>query len=77
MANIPATIIKSTGADYSDYGNALDDVAEGDPVTRVCYYINAEQTDKPKIYVYKIQGDASDFKNWANTEVFEVRYSFW
>lgn len=78
LANIPATIIKSTGVDYSAYGKALDDVAEGDDVTRYCYNVILDEAgDEAQFAVFEVKGDASDFANWKNLGVQDVKYPFY
>ena len=73
--NIPATIVKSTGADYTAYGQALDDIGENDEITRVYYKAICPpptSSNEYEIYKYHINGDASDLKNWVVVEVFDV-----
>ncbi len=64
--NIPATIIKSVGGDYSLYGQPLDEIGEFEEITRY-YYKSASSSgsyDEAKFFVYEITGDAADFDNW-------------
>ena len=73
--NIPATIIKSTGADYSLYGRPLDEIAENEEITRVYYKAICPvptTTDEYEVYKYHINGNASNFSNWTVVERFAV-----
>lgn len=65
-ANIPATILKAAGADYSLYGKALDDIGEDETVTRYYYKSACESgsSNEIKVYVYEVIGDANDFNSW-------------
>ncbi len=64
--NIPATILKNAGADYSLYGKALDEIAEDEEITRVYYksVCNMGSSNEIEVYTYHVTGDASDFDNW-------------
>lgn len=72
--NIPASILKAMGADYSAYAPALDDVPEDEPLTRVHYQvIESEKGDDTfDVTTYHITADASDPKNWERIEFFEI-----
>ena len=73
--NIPATIVKSTGADYTVYGKALDDIGENEEITRVYYKAICPpptSSNEYEIYKYHIKGDASNLKNWVVVDVFDV-----
>lgn len=78
-ANIPATIIKSTGADYSKYGKALDDIAEGENVVRKFYRIIMNTSDwlDDGYQIYEITGPASDKSNWKLASTHEVKHKFY
>lgn len=78
LANIPATIVKSAGVDYSGYGKALDDVAEDEEVTRYCYNVILDEAgDEAQFALFEVKGDASDFANWKNLGVQDVKYPFY
>ena len=72
--NIPATLIKNVGGDYSLYGTPLDEIGENDEVVRY-YYKSASSSgsyDEVKYYVYEIIGDAADFDNWKLIETKDI-----
>ncbi len=74
-ANIPATILKSVGADYSVYGSALDDIGEDDEITRVYYKAICPaptSSDEYEVYKYHVTGDAANFDNWKIVERFDI-----
>ena len=64
--DIPATVLKAMGADYSAYGPALDEIPEDS--SRVRTYYKTIYTGDPirenYIYTYEIHGPASDFSSW-------------
>jgi len=64
--NIPATILKAAGADYSKYGRALDEIGEDEVLVRTAYksIIHAEKYHEIELYTYEITGDATNFDNW-------------
>ncbi len=78
--NIPATILKSVGADYSKYGKALDDIGENDDITRY-YYKSVTHwggaTTETKVHKYEVRGDASKFENWVEVEQKDIEHSFY
>ena len=66
-ADIPATVLKSMGADYSAYGLALDEVTSKNRRIRL-YYKTAndlEIDEERQLFVYEIRGKASELKNWV------------
>ena len=78
--NIPATILKSVGADYSLYGRSLDEVGEDEDIVRYYYKSSTEWSStfsETKIYKYEVKGDASKFENWVLVEEIETENSFY
>ncbi len=77
--NIPATLAKAIGADYSAYGTPLDEVAEDAKIVRYTYKsIIGDQGGKEiGLYTYEITGDAADFSNWKIVEQIDVDHSFY
>lgn len=76
--NIPATIIKSAGGDYSLYGTPLDEVAEDADIVRY-YYKTAvvkELHREAVLYTYEVVGDASNFKNWHLVNEEDIPYGY-
>ena len=77
-SDIPATVLKAMGRDYSRYGAALDDIREDQ--NRVRYYYKTIYTGDPLkesyCYTYEIQGDASIFENWVLVEEGEIPYGY-
>lgn len=72
--NIPATLLKAAGADYSAYGRALDEVGEDEILTRT-YYKTAQggsANHESILYTYSITGKASDFANWELVSAEEI-----
>jgi hypothetical protein len=73
--NISATIMKQAGlADYSAYGQALDDIAEDADIIRY-YYKSVCETDtwhEIKVHTYEIRGDAKDFANWKEIQIDDI-----
>ena len=78
VTNIPATIAKAVGADYSAYGPALDEVAEDAEVTRVYYKTVCDtQTYRERMMcIYHVTGDAANFENWELVEAIDIPYSY-
>ena len=78
-ANLPATILKSTGADYGKYGKALDDIGENEQTVRKFYRIIMDTTDwlDKSWQKYEVTGDASDISNWKLIESSDVKYKFY
>ena len=77
--NIPATIMKALGADYSAYGAALDEVAEDADITRYTYKsVIGEKTGREVgLYTYTVTGDAADFDNWKIIDHIDIDNSFY
>ena len=74
-ANIPATIVKAAGADYSEYGIPLDEVVEGKDVKRVfnrCI-MNTTDWNDDKVQVYEIVGSGNKRENWILVESFKIK----
>lgn len=78
VTNIPATIAKAVGADYSMYGLALDEVAENGDITRVYYKTVCDTITfrETELCVYHVNGDASIFENWELVKNVEIPYSY-
>lgn len=77
--NVPATILKEAGGDYSQFGRALDEIGEEEELTRTYYksVVNSEKRRETEVYKYAVTGDASDFANWELTEVLEIDQGFY
>lgn len=77
--NIPATLLKAAGADYSAYGKALDEISEDEQITRsyVKSLTESGGSGERQIYKYDIVGDASNFENWKVTEVLDIEHGFY
>lgn len=72
--NLPATIIKSVGGDYSAYGRPLDEIGEDEEITRVYYksVTASGSSNEIGLYTYHVIGDASDFKNWKQVDYCDI-----
>ncbi len=77
LKNLPATILKSSGLDYTDYGRPLDEVKEDEKITRTFYKAVMKDGREDKLYIYEVEGDASDFNNWKNINVVPIEHSFY
>lgn len=77
--NIPATLAKAIGVDYSAYGTPLDEVAEDAQIVRYTYKsIIGDQGGKEiGLYTYEITGDARDFSNWKIVDQIDIDHSFY
>ena len=71
-SDIPATILKAMGADYSAYGPALDETPEDSDRVRIyckTSYIRGSGENarayEGYMYTYEIRGHAGDMKNWV------------
>lgn len=80
--NVLPAILRAAGVeDYQKYGTPLDEVDEDN----VRYYYKSVvkrvteggNNHEAEVHVYKITGDASDFKNWEKIEVYEVADNCW
>ncbi len=76
---IPATLLKAAGADYTAYGKALDEIGENEQITRVYYksVTDPETRNEKQVYKYNITGDAADFNNWKVVEVIDIQHGFY
>lgn len=63
VMNIPATIVKAAGADYTAYGRPIDEIGEDEDIVRT-YYKTAIGSPS-MVYTYEVRGDASVFENWV------------
>lgn len=75
--NLPATILKNAGIDYSDFGRALDEIGEDEEVTRYYFKSICTADGESTVCMYSVKGDASDFDNWKLEEEFPVTGSFY
>lgn len=77
--NIPATILKSAGADYSLYGRAIDEIGEDEEITRIYYksVTKSGSSNEIGLYTYHVTGDASDFDNWKIVNYEDISYKFY
>jgi hypothetical protein len=78
VTNIPATLVKAAGGDYTAFGAPLDEVAENADIIRY-YYITVcapEPYRETLLYIYAVTGDASDIQNWVHVETVEIPYSY-
>ncbi len=77
--NIPATILKSAGADYSLYGRALDEIGEDEEITRVYYktVTSSGSSNEIGLYTYHVIGDASDLNNWKQVSYEDITHKFY
>ena len=72
--NIPATILKAAGADYSAYGRPIDEIGEDEDIVRT-YYKTAIGSPS-YVYTYEVRGDASVFENWVIVDKQELKNSY-
>ncbi|MBE6543102.1 MAG: hypothetical protein E7675_01745 [Ruminococcaceae bacterium] len=80
--NVLPTILRAAGVEnYKDYGTPLDEVDEDN----VRYYYKSVvkrvteggNNHEAEVHVYKITGDASNFKNWEKIDVYEIPDNCW
>ena len=78
VTNIPATLVKSVGGNYSTFGAPLDEVAEDADVVRYYYktVCDPETWRETQMCIYKVTGDAADFNNWKLIETIDIPYSY-
>lgn len=79
LSNVPATILKACGLDYSAYGEAVDEVAEDADIVRKYYKsVTTEENNNHEsiVYEYDIIGDAADFDNYKIVNTFDVVHWF-
>lgn len=78
VQNIPATIVKATGADHTAFGTPLDEVDEDADITRVYYktVCDPDTFREAQMYIYEVTGDAADFDNWKHVETVDIPYSY-
>lgn len=74
VMNLPATILKAAGADYSAYGRPVDEIGEDEEIVRT-YYKTAIGSPS-YVYTYEVRGDAADFENWTIVDKQELKYSY-
>lgn len=77
LRNIPATLLRDSGIDYSKYGKALDEVKENEDILRVVYKTVMKDGHEKELYTYEVTGDASDFKNWKIASVDTIEYPYY
>ncbi len=70
-----ATILKAAGADYADYGRAIDDIPEDEDRVREFYH-RIEGGDPVPDYQehYEIDSYAENFDNWYKLEDIPIKY---
>ena len=74
--NVLPTILKAAGVEnYEDYGTILSEVDEDN--VRYFYKSVLKDGHEGEVHVYKVEGDASDFNNWKEIEVFEIPENCW
>lgn len=78
-ANIPATILKSAGAEYSGFEKPLDEISEDEDIIRYYYKSSADSSTRreTKLYTYEVTGDASDFDNWKLRDEEDIEDDCW
>lgn len=78
VRNIPATLVKATGADYKSFGTPLDEVAEDAVITRYYYktICDPETWREAQMCIYELTGNAADFSNWKLVETVDIPYSY-
>ena len=80
--NVMPTILRAAGVEnYEEFGTPIDEV-ENDNVRYYYKSVVKRVTEggnnhEAKVYVYKITGDASDFKNWEQINVYDVGDNCW
>ncbi|MHC1786956.1 MAG: sulfatase-like hydrolase/transferase [Christensenellales bacterium] len=74
--NMPATIAKSVGIDYEKYGRPFDEISEGEDIARTYCKSVMEGNRESELYVYEVEGDASDFSNWKVEKIEDIMYPF-
>ena len=72
--NIPATLLKSMGADYSAYDRPLDEIKEGDEPLRIFYKPVTSKDDYGEygVNIYHISADASEFSGWKHVQYLDI-----
>ena len=77
VKNIPATLAKAIGAEYSSFGTPLDEVSEDADITRIYYKsVCDENYVETQVCVYEVTGDAADFENWVLVDTVAIPYSY-
>lgn len=77
LKNIPATILKDSDIDFTQYGVPLDEVSEKDEVVRTFYKTVMKDGHEKEVHTYQVTGDASDFKNWKKISVDTIEYPYY
>lgn len=78
VRNIPATLAKAAGLDYTDLGTPLDEVTGDGNVTRVYYKTVCNDVDYRESWLctYHIVGSAADFANWELVSYEPIGHSY-
>jgi len=77
VKNIPATLAKAIGAEYSSFGTPLDEVSDDADITRIYYKsVCDENYVETQVCVYEVTGDAADFENWVLVDTVAIPYSY-
>lgn len=76
-SNIPATIAKAVGAEYDQFGLALDDVNHQN-YERIFYRVYGEGEESSEVLYdrYTVTGKAEDIANWTIEDTKKVLYPF-
>lgn len=74
--NIPATILKEAGLDYSSYGLPLDEVNDENTPIRYTHKSVSVEGKERRLVTYKITGKAETWDNWEVVEDKEIAYSY-
>ncbi|MCI8589614.1 MAG: sulfatase-like hydrolase/transferase [Clostridiales bacterium] len=80
VENIQATVLKDLGIDYTDYGLAIDEVAEDAEVTRYFYMSASDPLHVKRDYnliTYEITGHIKDFNNWKIKSKERIKYPYY
>lgn len=79
LANAAATVLNAAGADYSNYGTPLDDISEGEDVTRTFYrtVLTGSTWKDTAVQKYEVTGNSQDTSNWKLLDTYKVKYNFY
>lgn len=77
--NVPATIIRAAGLDYSSYGLCLDETNEANTKVRYAHKTLSEDgsSDEKEILTYEITGNSADFNNWKIIDTQPIEYKYY
>lgn len=77
LENIPATVLKSMDLAYTGYARPLDEIKEGESLTRNFYKAVTEDGHEKELYIYEITGDAANFDHWKLKSKEKIQYPFY